>query len=329
MTRLARTTLAAACLFLFTAPAAATIPACVAEPIESPGVAGVDVRDLAEREGDYRILRVEASRGAYLLVYYDAGSEAMARGRAACLGAQLNLLQSELGDTREGAEWASVVFTTDQDYVQPGGPGAKIRWVVYTTPSDTWGMDPQNTILMVIPHEQVHDFQSRSDARVPRWFAEGHATWVGTRISSLLQTGLGEAKRATTKQELENATGPLNLAAWGGTRPKREAVMRQVSDEERARMEADPDYWPSVTLRLTVDDLEGDESNLVARYAGALMVFEALEERHGAAKVRAWAHEVTSTPSITPAALAESVRRHFAEDLDALLAEPATAAGAG
>ncbi len=94
-------------------------------------------------------------------------------------------------------------------------------------------------------------------------------------------------------------------------------------------MEADPDYWPSVTLRLTVDDLEGDESNLVARYAGALMVFEALEERHSAAKVRAWAHEVTSTPNITPAALAESVRRHFAEDLDALLAEPATAAGAG
>ncbi len=59
---------------------------------------------------------------------------------------------------------------------------------------------------------------------------------------------------------------------------------------------------------------------MTARYSGALMVFDGLEARHGIAKVRAWAREISATEGrVTPEALAESVRRHFGEDLDQLL----------
>lgn len=323
MTRLAGTASAAALMFLCATPAAADIPACLAPAGEIPQIDGVEVRDLPEGEGKYAILRVEAARGAHMLIYYDAASQSAARERAACLGAQLNLLQDELGDTREGAEWASAVFTSDPNYTPPRQPGAKPRWKVQTGSSQEIPINAERMILGVIPHEQVHDFQAFAGRRLPRWFAEGHATWVGTRISSILRSGEGEADRAETKGRLSTATGPLDLAEWGSVRPKREAIMRQVSAEDRARMEADPDYHPSGSFRFTTDDLEGDESNMLARYAGALLVFEGLEERHGVAKVSAWAIEIASGSGyITPEEMAESIRRHFGEDLDTLLGEP-------
>lgn len=306
--------------FLAAAPAEARVPACFAASGQAAQADGVTVRDVAEREGDYRILRVEAPRAAHMLIYYDAASEGIARSRAACLGAQLSLLQVDLLDTREGAEWHSVVFTANPDYAPPSGPDRKVRWVVRTSAAGTEAANIDQMVLIVLPHEQVHDFQYRARARLPRWFAEGHATWTGLRITALLDPGRGAQERADRLRDRTRATGPLALASWGSVRPRREAILRQVSAEDRARMEADPTYLPNRAFRFTTADLEGDESNMPARYAGALMVFDDLEARHGVGKVRAWAREVTlMTGSVTHTQLAESVRRHFDEDLDALL----------
>ena len=311
----------------FPQKAFAEVPSCTAPLGEPMGMQGVEVIELPDGEGAYRMLRVEADGGAHMLVYFDAASEPMARSRAPCLGAQLNLLREELGDTRIRAEWESVVFTADHAYVPPRGADVRTRWLVHTVPEQLEGgvtafSDPQRKVLRVIPHEQVHHFQARDEARTPRWFAEGHANWVEVRVADRLKEGEGQASRAETLAKLGTANGPVNLAAWQMVRPKREAIMRQVSAEDRARMEADPDYTPKGSFTFTMDDLEGDESNMLARYAASLLVFEELEERHGADKVRDWAFEVTAQPgTVTSEMLARSVGRWFGEDLDTLLAE--------
>ena len=310
-------------LFALVTPAAAAVPACITELDNMLPVEGVTVSDVANREGQYGVLLVRSEHGAHMRVYYDAGSETFTRVRAPCLGAQLAILRKELGDTRKNPEWASVVFTTDPLYAPPRDTDAKTRWVVYTNSSEPMETDPQVMVMSVIPHEQVHDFQYRADAYVPRWFSEGHASWMELRITASLQSSDDGSVRIETMKELSDASGPIDLINWGTVRPKREAIMRQVSADDRARMEVDPTYTPSGSYSFTSDDFEDDESNMGARYAAALLVFEGLEHRHGAGKIRDWVVDVTSVAGmVARTKLSESVRRHFNEDLETLLADP-------
>lgn len=298
------------------------VQACI-DTIGPPVVDKVEVRDLIASEGEYDILRVDAANGAHMFVYFDFGSEAVARSRAACLEHQINLLQLHLGDTRTSAEWASVVFTTDPDYSPPRGEGIKTRWVVLVSSSPSGAINLDRMVLSSIPHEQVHDFQARNGARLPRWISEGHANWVGHHVTSALDPGEGKRQRLNMLDSLSRSEGPINLVGWKKVRPKREAIMRQVSANDRARMEADPDYFPSGSFQFTQDDFEGDETNQPARYAAAFLVFEGLEERHGANAVRNWMHELSSKHGVVSREdVAQTAKRAFNEDIDILLAEP-------
>lgn len=305
-------------------PALAEVPACFSDIGEVLPVEGISVTEEPQSEGDYRILRIEAANGAYMLAYFDAASEAMARSRATCLGAQLTLLQTELGDTRKGAQWDSVVFTSDKDYAPPRGAGITSRWLIRSDGNADDINDPQKMIIATIPHEQVHEFQRHAGASLPRWFDEGHASWAGLRVSSLLQLSVAKADREERLAQLSTAQGAINLAQWGSPKIKREAILRQLSEADRKRMLSDPNFFPAgASFNFTSDDFESDQTNSAARYAASLMVFDGLEKRHGAAKVRAWALElILMEGQITNEIIAATVKQHFGEDLDTLLADP-------
>lgn len=311
---------------LLSAPASShEVEACVAPVGQRPDIANISVIEVPSEEIGLRALRVTAPRGAYLFIYFDERSEAAARSRAACLGAQLPLLQDQLDDRRENAEWASVVFTQNANYVPPRSKGTKTRWIVNTDPVSRLSSLAERMVISVIPHEQVHDYQTRAGARMPRWFAEGHAKWVGTKVTEQLNQGAADANRATAAVDLATSDAALDLKTWGSVRPRREAILRQVSEEDRARMETDPTFTPSGTFKFTSDDLIGDESNMQARYAAAWNVFSGLESRHGAAAVRRWVAEVTSTPGmLSDAKLAASILEHFDESMDDLLTKAGT-----
>lgn len=295
-------------------------PACTVSDVQRSAPASVSIGDLAETEGRFRKLRVSAAYGAHMLIYFDQGSESVARSHAACLGAQLSRLRTELGDDRRNAEWASVVFTQDMKYAPPRGVGVKTRWIVHVDPAGRLPALSKRLITSAIPHEQVHEFQTRSGSRTLRWFAEGHAQWVGTKIFASIDPTAARADKTKRHADLAASTVPPNLAEWESVRPRREAILRQVSPEDRARMEADPSYSPSGAFTFTTDDFIGDESNMPARYAASWSVFEGLEKRHGAKAVRVWAAEVTSVSGrITPEVMAKSVQRHFGESMDHLL----------
>lgn len=276
--------------------------------------------DLPKREGRLWKLRVSATHGAYMLIYFDKGSEGVARSHAACLGAQISRLKTELGDDRRDAEWASVVFTQDTKYAPPRGTGIKTRWIVHVDRAGRLPVRLKQLITSVIPHEQVHDFQTRFGSQTPRWFAEGHAQWVGAKVFASIDPVAARADKRKRLADLTASTVPPNLAEWGSIRPRPEAILRQLSPEDRVRVKTDPSYSPSGTFTFTAEDLVGDESNMQTRYAASWSVFDDLEERHGAKAVRTWAVEVTSVPGrVTPEMMARSVQRHFGESLDHLL----------
>ncbi|WP_343345259.1 hypothetical protein WJT74_12005 [Sphingomicrobium sp. XHP0239] len=96
--------------------------------------------------------------------------------------------------------------------------------------------------------------------------------------------------------------------------------MRQVSPEDRARMEADPDYSPSGSFSFTGDDFENDMTNDGASYPLAEAVFMGLEARHGEAAVHAWMSDITAAAGpIDDAKLSASLEQHFGETASDLL----------
>lgn len=298
----------------------ATVSECDASLVSAPVVSGVEVQEYPSDDAQLKLLRVTARQGAFMQVYFDDNSEADARRYAACLGTQLNLLAEELLDDRQNTQWASAVFTADPNYVPPRGDEIKTRWVILTAPTAFEGGRSRHMIIKILPHEQVHDFQSRNGATAPRWFAEGHATWAGLRITRMLDPEQARVEREGRLAELRSAEGPINLDSWGQLIVTGDAIMRQVSPEDRARMEADPNFTPRGSFTFTKNDLAADETMASARYAAALLVFEGLEQRHGANQVRKWVLDVTSaSDEITQDEMAASVKKHFHEDLTELL----------
>jgi hypothetical protein len=318
-----RATLWLASSMLLPSEAVAAMQQCVEAQVAAPNASGVQIEDVQSDDDLLKLLRVTAGNDAFLHIYFDESSEVEARRYAGCLGTQLNLLAQELLDERKGVQWASVVFTADMHYIPPRGEENKTRWVIFTGPDAPKGQRPRRMVILTLPHEQVHDFQSRNGAITPLWFAEGHATWAGLRITGKLDSEAARLDREEKLSELREAHGPVTLAGWGQRRVKREAILRQVSPEDRARMESDPKFFPKGgSYTLTMEDFESDETMAGARYAAAMMMFEGLEQRHGAEKVRRWVLDVTSTPGVVSQdQLAASVKTHFGEDLSELLGD--------
>lgn len=268
--------------------------ACSADIGKKPEVDGIEVRLLPpSRNGDLSGLRVSHVRtGAWMTVFYDAVSVDVAWARAACLGGQIGLLAEATADARKDARWFSVAFTSDAGYLPPRD-GSDTRWVVATLPDGRLPEASQRKLLVFIPHEQVHSYQKRAGAQTPRWFHEGHAEWLGRKVTQEIAPQVAEEDSGRSEAALRASEVPVALKRWGGVRVKREAILRQVSEQDRKRMETDPGYSPPGPFSFGPDDMESDESNTAARYQAAWALFRDLEKAHGTAKIQAWAETLT------------------------------------
>ncbi|MBW8312630.1 MAG: hypothetical protein K0M64_11435 [Rhizobium sp.] len=78
---------------------------------------------------------------------------------------------------------------------------------------------------------------------------------------------------------------------------KPEAILRQLTPEQRRRMETDPSYSPPGPFSFTSEDLVSDESNTAARYAASLAILDEVEAQAGQEAMRAWIAEVARLPN--------------------------------
>jgi len=175
-------------------------------------------------------------------------------------------------------------------------------------------------VVSVIPHEQVHAWQNRHGASPPRWVAEGHATWIQRQITPAFDPIVAAKVNRSTDEKLTAVKEPLKLETWGSPRHKREAIMRQVSPKDRARMQADPNFNPTGAFTFGPDDFESDPAVDAASYPAANAVFEGLAARHGETAVRDWITSLTASPGeVTSQVVAASITRYFGENVRTVL----------
>jgi hypothetical protein len=290
--------------------------ACVAPAGARPRLPRIAIEAVAAHGGDLPYLHItDRESGGSMNAYYDPSAERAAWSRAACLGAQIRLLDAETGGVWRNARWFSVVFTPHADYIPPRSLSEK-RWRIATAPDGTLTPAGDHMAVVTMPHEQVHGFQQRTGAQTPRWFHEGHAEWISRKVVAVLAPGEERAEAKRSARALEESTEPVSLASWGGVEVKREAILRQVTPEERAKMVADPQYRPAGPFNFGPGDMTSDERNTPARYEAAWRVFASLEAAYGAARVEAWVADLTAAGgSITPSRVEGSASAILGADL--------------
>ncbi|WP_260600243.1 hypothetical protein [Sphingomonas endolithica] len=300
--------------------------ACAAPVGKRPKIKGIRIERVIASAGDLPKLRItDVESGGWMYAYYDATSERAAWARAACLGAQLRLLDAELSGARRSAQWYGAVFAAVAAYVPPASETVT-RWHVPIRSDGALLEEGQDMVVLTMPHEQLHGFQMRAGAQGPRWFSEGHAEWLSRSVKQAIAPAAAQKDALGYEADLAAATMPVALESWGGLKIKREAIFRQVSKEERRKMEADLRYYPPMNARsfkFGPNDLTGDESDPSfnrARYEAAWRTFRDLEAAHGKAAVQRWVMNLTSQAGSVPATrIKEEAQSQMGEDLSARL----------
>jgi len=99
---------------------------------------------------------------------------------------------------------------------------------------------------------------------------------------------LARREREVLASERQKVKEPLNLRKWGSVRVKGDAIMRQMTPEEREKLKQNPGSVTSGSFTFSKDDIISDESNAKARYGAALNLFEEVEKKAGPPKINDW-----------------------------------------
>jgi len=227
-------------------------------------------------------------------MFRDAGDVEVAEAAARDLATAYRIVAEAVGVSPADVTWDQVAFTRDPGYQPPRHEGLS-RWTIPLDPAGRLGSEGKLALHYVVPHEQVHQIQ-RNFGHLPRWYAEGMAVWAGLKATSELAPRLEAERRAFLARERLAVTESLKLREWGGMTVKPEAILRQMTPEQRERKAADPDYLPPGPFSFAPDDIVSDESNTFARYAASLALFETIEAKAGPEQVRVWIAEVAKLP---------------------------------
>jgi hypothetical protein len=234
---------------------------------------------------------VDRGTGASFKVFFDPASEPAARGSIPVLAAFYRQVAELVAVDPAKVSWGSVLFARNAEDLLLTREEGLTLWRVDVAADGQPSEAGIKTLYQVVPHEQVHATQGlgHDPMGLARWFAEGQATWAGLQVTAQWRPDLARAERAHRAAALASAKQPLALAQWGGVHPKREAILRQLTPEQRAQFEKDPaSVSLSGTFSFNEDDFEQDESNSLARYGASLAVFERIDAGAGRAAVLDW-----------------------------------------
>jgi hypothetical protein len=260
-----------------------------------------------------RVLSInDSTSGIVFRIYHDSISGHAARSAIPTLLSMYREVGRMAGADPAQVHWHAVVFLRQGNPWQAAG---ETRWPVEVDGSGAVTAVGADFLYRVVPHEQVHAVQNSFSPGLPRWFAEGQATWIGLRITSNWRTALAEGERLQLSAAQAASTTGVDLRNWGGLRPKREAIMRQVDPVTRSRMQADSGYFPTGSFAFGPDDIESDESNARARYSASAEIMSYVCDRAGEDGLVAWFRAVWAHRSRDTDQLIQLAREHAGVDL--------------
>lgn len=265
-------------------PGAADRTQAIALPVP---VRELDIAPVAsEPEGLSSLAVTDRKSGAKFKVYFDAASSHVAKQSIPILAAFYREIAPLVAFEPAKVEWFPVLFARNAEALVLTRKPGETLWKIDVAADGRLSLGGVQTLYHVIPHEQVHGTQHMG---LPRWFSEGQATWAGLLITERWKPELAREIRAKRTAALESAKQPLALAKWGGFQPKLEAILRQLTPEQRAQYEKDP-ATVSLSGAFTFDenDYTQDESNTLARYGASLALFERIEKQAGREALLAW-----------------------------------------
>lgn len=217
-------------------------------------------------------------------VIYDEDTKAIAQSHIATLRDMYFELTQIVGIKPELIKWNDVYFTKNIKYIPQRSKNITTRWPIEVAESGKLEKNGLYDLYIVIPHEQVHNLQSYKKGQ--RWFSEGTAEWIGGKVSS---KWYNEGYKNSRKKHAEEYQADPNvyLGNWGGLRIKREAIMRQMPDEEKKKMQKNPNYSPDIfgSFQFSPDDMEPDEVKQRSRYYASHQIFLDLEKQFGTEKI--------------------------------------------
>lgn len=268
--------------------------------------------------GDLPSVRVmDTARALVFRVYYDSVSQKAALSAVPTLADMYAELAQSTGARGGKIEWAAVAFVTDRSYISPR-IGSEVRWPVTVERTGSLGDAGERDLYLTVPHEQVHSIQSSLVGQTPRWFSEGQAEWAGLIVTDHWRPALARSER----QQKAEAFGGVSrrLASWGGVTVNPQAILRQMTDEQRAHHARDSTYMPPGPWKFGPSDLVSDESQASARYGAALALFASLERAGGRAELEKWFRVLwkDETP-LTTEAIVASARATLQTDLTSKL----------
>lgn len=263
-------------------------PRLVREPVEVSGYGhNYWVTHIRATPNDLAAFQlVNRTSGAVLRIYYEPGAQATAASKLAYLGWVADQVAVAAAIQPGQVVWHSVVFTADPNYSQPR-IGSETRWAVLVDDQGRLLPSGERMLEATLAHEWVHAVQ-RVHSSLPRWFGEGHASWIEGKIAPRLNATRASTMWADQEKEFAGFRGPTKIAEWTGRTVRREAILRQVSPEERKRMEADPTYTSSGSYSFGPGDLLPEDVPSSVRYAAARKLFEKLEQRAGTKAMSKW-----------------------------------------
>lgn len=260
----------------------------------------------------YRI--VNRKSGSVFFVYYDEAGRKAAEKHVPAIDKMLSdVARLALVDAGE-VHWGAVSFTRGSAHA-PAAAGSDIRWQVQVDAQGELTQEGEDHFYNTLPHEQVHAAQKSQQSVLPRWFAEGQASWIGLKITRLHRPGIAEAWRAKALTAAK-AAGPMNLTEWAGVRVSGDAIRRQLSPEEQAEFARDRTRIPNRGFHFNAADTVSDETQTRARYGASLFLFEQLETQFGAAAVEKWIRAAWQNP-VAPhwTVLAALAKQHLGHDI--------------
>lgn len=304
-------------------PAALLVLAC--SPSSGPPQLRQSTSDVllqeAAAEGALSALDVvSSSDGLRFRVYHDAPSGEAARAVAPELAEGYRRVARLVGFPVARAQWFDVLFTVAPESVRKRSAGDR-KWVIPVMPDGGLGNDGWSMLVTML-HEQTHAIQSsaRPDRRLPRWFQEGQATWAGLSAARSWKPRLvavEEERHAAFLRRPQRAS----LATWGGVRVKKEALLRQVSEDQRETVRQGGNV--DGPFSFGPGDFEQDTDAELYRYAAAAALFRRLEADAGRERLVAWFKALWAEPGeLTTELLVERAQEVLGQDIRAELGLP-------
>jgi len=231
-------------------------------------------------------------------VYFDSINEKAASRAISYLNKLYDEILKSFKVKNGLSKWADVAFVNDEGYKSPAYENT--RWVIQNQKTDGLSNQAKKEIYSIIVHEQVHALQRQFEncKSLPRWFKEGQAIWIESRVLSHLtpkewDKSFNKLKKISEDKILNEKMTPLEN--WGGMGFSIEAIKRQLTPVGIEYLEKHGTTPPGVTLSFKPTDFNEEGHNLFSHavnYYKSYLIFKSIQDNIGTKVLIDWNKDI-------------------------------------